>query len=89
MTYACRICGVPVHGKQDGRGFQLGKYRFVTCAKHAGHVETAADVAMRVTRAGVRTLLARKAPTALAMLDEAFDERRREQQQPPIDLGTL
>lgn len=85
----CKVCGTPVHGAQDGRGYKLGKLRFVTCARHAEHVEAAADVARRVARVGVRTMLAQKAPKLLAVLDQAFDERRAEQHAPPIDVGTL
>jgi hypothetical protein len=88
-AYPCKFCGTPVHGNHDGRGFKMGKFRFVTCTKHAAHVETVADVTMRLTRAGVRTLLAKKSPTLLALVDQAVDERRRDEQRPPINVGVL
>lgn len=71
--YTCRICGTPVTGKVDGEGFALGKYRFVTCTKHANTVRKTAAVTRNIATLGARMALATKAPKLLALLDQAYD----------------
>lgn len=86
--YPCRFCGDTVHGRQDGRGFKVGSYRFVTCLRCAPKVETAADVTKRLAVAGLRALAAKKAPMVLAVVEQALRPPASEAP-PPIEVRQL
>lgn len=73
-TYACRFCKDPVTSPENGEGFKLFRYRFVTCKDCAPKVRTAATMAKHIIRVGTRAAMAARAPQVLAVLDAAVDE---------------
>jgi hypothetical protein len=74
----CVLCGTPVYGAENGKGWKAGKKVFATCHGCTPKFVAGAQATGRVIKAGavsaIRTVLAHKAPKALAFIDAVQTE---------------